>query len=79
MPAEDKNESVVQRNNNNESTTSHRVNSHGQPNMSRHCSRPKPPLPPMKKIEKGPLCRSLRVQKIREEKVNNKVYETSIQ
>ena len=37
-----------------------RTNSHGQVKTSRNVKRVKPPLPPMKRTPKAPLCRSQR-------------------
>ena len=57
-----------------------RTNAHGQVKTSRNCSRPKPPLPPMKeKKVTEPVCRSSRQQEIKEKEVNYCFYFLSIQ
>ena len=57
-----------------------RTNAHGQVKTSRNCSRPKPPLPPMKeKKVTEPVRRSSRQQKIKEKEVNYYFYFVSIQ
>ena len=48
-----------------------RTNAHGQVKTSRNCSRPKPPLPPMKdKKNCEPLRRSSRQKEIKEKEVS---------